>query len=82
MSAGIALSVSALVINAHRAEGSLLRPAFERSDATEMNGANAQQFSRAANDMFGEYSLNRLEIRTGLYVVVGITKPAKKRPSR
>lgn len=58
-----------LWVNDPTAEGSLLSQAFERSRATEMNGANAQQFSRAANDMFGEYTWSPLEVRTGIYVI-------------
>lgn len=69
-----------LWVNDPTAESSHFGTVFTHNEATEMNGANAQQFSRAANDMFGEYTWSPLQVRDGVYVVAGTTKPAKKRP--
>jgi hypothetical protein len=53
------------------AAGSQLTQVFTRAEATEMNGANAREFSHAANDMFSEYRWEPVEIRQGVYVVAG-----------
>jgi hypothetical protein len=63
-----------LWVNDPTAGASALNPVFKVAEATEMNGANAQQFSRGANDMFNEYRWGPVEIRKDVFVVAGKTR--------
>jgi hypothetical protein len=67
-------------VNDPTAGASALNPVFNATEATEMNGANAQQFSHGANDMFNEYRWGPVEIRKDVFVVAGKTR--KKRTSK
>ena len=61
------------------AEGNHLGPVFSPTEATKMNSANAQQFSRAANDMFHEYTWGPVKVGDEVYLVAGKNKAPASR---
>lgn len=63
-----------LWVNDPAAERSAFNPVFNRSEATEMNNANAQQASRSANTVFHEFTWGPVEVRDGVFVVAGKKK--------